>query len=50
MKKLLVIMIALLLVFVGCKREPVLHLYDAADVDFNLPVVDSRSKSTGTTR
>ena len=40
MKKLLVIMIALLLVFVGCKREPVLHLYDAADVDFNLPVVD----------
>ena len=30
MKKLFVILISLLLLtFIGCKREPVLHLYDA---------------------
>ena len=40
MKKLLIIPMVLLLVFAGCKREPVLHLYEAADVDFNLPIID----------
>ena len=41
MKKLFVILISLLLLtFIGCKREPVLHLYDAIEVDFDLPIID----------
>ena len=41
MKKLFVILVSLLLLtFIGCKREPVLHLYDAIEVDFDLPIID----------
>lgn len=41
MKKLFVILVGLLLLtFIGCKREPVLHLYDAIEVDFDLPIID----------
>ena len=41
MKKLLVILMGLLLVgVIGCKLEPVLHLYEEANVDFDLPVID----------
>ena len=41
MKKLFVILISLLLLtFIGCKREPVLHLYDTIEVDFDLPIID----------
>lgn len=41
MKKLFVILVGLLLLtFIGCKREPVLHLYDTIEVDFDLPIID----------
>jgi len=44
MKKalLLLLTLPLLLTFIitGCKREPVLHLYDGGEIDFDLPIID----------
>ena len=40
MKKRILLLFAAFILFSGCKREPELYLYDAADVAFELPVID----------
>ena len=41
MKKLVILFTAMVvLLTISCKREPELYLYDAADADFKLPIID----------
>ena len=41
MKKLVILFTAMVvLLTISCKREPELYLYDAADADFRLPIID----------
>ena len=40
MKKWILLLFAVFILFSGCKREPELYLYDAADVSFELPIID----------
>ena len=40
MRKLLLLFATLTVLMVSCERQPPLHLYDSAEVDFTLPLID----------
>lgn len=40
MRKLLLLFATLTVLMASCERQPPLHLYDSAEVDFNLPLID----------
>ena len=40
MKQSVVLFLLMLLLVVGCKREPELHLYEGVDMTFDLPLID----------
>ena len=40
MRKLLLLFATLTVFMASCERQPPLHLYDSAEVDFTLPLID----------
>ena len=40
MRKLLLLFATLTVLMASCERQPPLHLYDSAEVDFTLPLID----------
>ena len=40
MRKLLLLFATLTVLMISCERQPPLHLYDSAEADFNLPLID----------